>query len=307
VSNLAVSSYSEVSPVVGEKGNVGSSALVVIPSTDYSGAPLGKGRVVPIASADGYQLIENSSNSCFAASAVSSVNTCLKNNEGLTAAVIINFMRDFMWAFLSAVGVDAAFRTTPTIDFSSMGVFHSEPFAQQLLSQQVWGTLAMIAGVLVVKAVCKARGVAGVDMKELLTYVLAAALAIALWNCGFALGTYIGSAAGVSPMVAGLILAPLFTGVFEGTVQHLVRYVVKLVRDPKALEELKEKPMAAVKELFLNMTIGAIPGAMWQIIFFAAIALAPWQVALLVALSVAICNIACSKLIDKLMKPKSMI
>jgi hypothetical protein len=108
-----------------------------------------------------------------------------------------------------------------------------------------------------------------------------------------------------------MIAAP-FAELLEGFTQWSVKYLFDVATNPVKREMWRQDPAlmgkVLVKELLLNVTIGAIPGAVWQIVFFFAVAGLTAALglvggiilaALLVGLAVMLCNFVCTHVINK--------
>ncbi len=230
-----------------------------------------------------------------------------------------NWFRDFFWTGLSALNANFNWQTMPPLD-STAPIYQqitSSSFVQPMATQWVYSTIPMIAlGAYQTYQAYQKGEVSKEDLVKIWAPVAAASLAIPMWDLGQVVGTNLGStlpsAQWYGSSIAGGLIAAPFTGIFEGFTQWGVRYLVDVATNPVTREMWRQKPalMAKVmtKELLLNVTIGAIPGAVWQIVYFfllpALLASLPFTWAIIltmlaVAIAVMICNFICTHAINK--------
>ncbi len=247
----------------------------------------------------------------------------LDKNPDTVATGVLNVARDGLWGGQSVAATGFTMRATAAIPSSAAGMV-SAPFLLQTASQMAYSTAAMaVVGIPAYYVYCKATG-NKFEWKKVLTFLIAASLAIVLWNYGQALGIGLGNliptvgGVDIGKWIGGLILAPIFCGVLEGGIQFLVRYVA----DRKNKTDIDKQLFS--KELKKNITWGAIPGAVWQMVFFIFTAvifanfggsIPTWAQAVITgtAISIAVCiaNLATAKHIqeemDKLKKEKEQL
>ena len=205
-------------------------------------------------------------------------------NEKLSLQVLLNFMRDTAWSYWGQNNF-------------SLEIISSKDPLQQMAGQQFVGTLAMVLGFISIWSGYKLKG-KPMPLKEAIAYTTAAAAAICPWDLGQAWGIDMGmNQLGMKADTAGYF-ASTHTGVIEGGTQFLVMKLGKLLISPAERQKFQANPKAVLMELGLNLTIGAVPGAAWQIVYNACLiaGLGPIPTALLVATAVASCNAGCSKL-----------
>ena len=206
-----------------------------------------------------------------------------------------NFVRDFLWTFLSDK------------DWS-ISMYKTGSFPKQMLGQWAWSSFAM----LVPTAVGMACADKPADRYKMLGRLLAASVAIITWDYGQLLGLSMGQKAGRSVTEAGYF-ASIFTGLFEGATQTtIIAFVNELCKRYEneetvcSLEAFQAAALEVAKQLPLGATLGAIPGAVWQLVYtacFVSGSVNPIAGSLLVAAAVCGCNIGCSRAIERL-QPK---
>lgn len=227
----------------------------------------------------------------------------IKNNDMLTAQIIINIARDFVWTWFSYDNYNYRFTTTTDEHYDLKG---------QWMGQQVAGLAAMVAAGLFIAAFYGVKkGVKNIPWLDIIKYVLAAAAAIYTWDRAQQLGIWVFQKAGFRPIVAAL-LAGFFTGTAEGPTQYafikLVDICKNLKNNPNAWQEFKNNPAAAFKkcglEVILSGIVGATPGAwpgdVWQFVYAGCVAanLGPAITSTLVAVAVATFNGLTTKMND---------
>jgi hypothetical protein len=232
-----------------------------------------------------------------------------------------NFFRDLEWARLSAESIGIHYKKV-----SFMGA--DAPLNQQLASrsfylalgaQWFFASLPMLIFAFGETLYRKFKGekLTPEELGPIWAPAIAASLAIPMWNIAQLVGTHIGTTSCQNPelwygssVTAGMIAVP-FVGIFEGFTQWSVKYLADVVTNPVTREMWRQNPnlmgKLLFKEFILNITIGAIPGAAWQVIFFFALpvlmaALTPVGgiivTAILVAVTVMVMNYLCTIVIN---------
>ncbi len=140
--------------------------------------------------------------------------------------------------------------------------------------------------------------------KEKYIPLLAAAAAIYPWNYGQQLGAQVGAEFLSLSKTQAAYFSSLFTGVFEGTTQYLVTKAGHLLIDEATREKFTLKSF--MQELGLNMSVGALPGAAWQIASATCSQTNSFFASGLVASTVAICNVFSENVIKLVTRPKKI-
>ena len=150
-----------------------------------------------------------------------------------------NAARDFFWTISSAAG-------------------------QSVQTQTLVGTAPMVLLAIGETVDLGRKGkITSESLKNVWAPVAAASAAISMWDLGRMVGSTVGRGA--------LLTASAFAGVFEGFTQWSVKYLADVATNKVTQEMWRLDPALMtkqlVKELLLNTTIGAVPGAMWNIVF----------------------------------------
>lgn len=99
--------------------------------------------------------------------------------------------------------------------------------------------------------------------------LVAASVAIPLWNQASVLGKKFYESRGWSPTMAGYLSAP-FCGLAEGPTQELITVLFSVLFNDQERKSLQENPNIYFKNFLAKMgfsvTLGIIPGAVWQLI-----------------------------------------
>lgn len=216
----------------------------------------------------------------------------------LAIALFQNIARDVTWAVWSQKEWNFQFQSTPQ-DFGIKGEWGP---------QFLYGSFAAITATLLSAAACKIKGKA-IPVKDMMASLIGTMAAIIPWNAGQNLGMMIGRNLNWTQTNSALF-ASTFTGIFEGITQFLTIKLTttladreerrKFCYDPKKyLKECFDKETLAQfsKEFGYSFTIGAIPGAVWQLVFTACgiAGLSALPTGILVALAVAVCNFGVAK------------
>jgi hypothetical protein len=235
-----------------------------------------------------------------------------------------NFVRDGVWTGFSSLNWNILGQTMPALDLkgSLTSLISSGAFLQPVAAQWLFGSapLMIFATGETIYRKLKGETLTPEELRKIWAAPTAAAAAIPMWDLGQVIGGHLGSGSLFqhsaqwfgSSIAAGMMAAP-FCGVLEGFTQFTVKYLFDVATNPVTRAMWREEPglmgKVLVKDLLLNVTIGAIPGAVWQIVFFfvlpllMATALGPVGgiivAALLVALAVMLCNFACTHAINK--------
>jgi hypothetical protein len=189
--------------------------------------------------------------------------------EGIEEKLYLNFLRDFVWEYFSKENL------------SLLGQVTDDEQAQWL-AQFCWATFIMMRAAISHKSVHRSTA------KEKYIPLVAAAAAIYPWNYGQHLGTLVGQQFfKISPNQAAYF-SSLFTGVFEGATQYVVTKVGHVLVDANERNDLTVKSL--FKEFGLSITIGAVPGSIWQVMSMACRNTNSFLASGIVASSVAIVN-----------------
>lgn len=226
------------------------------------------------------------------------ITNVFKRNENLVIHVGLNFLRDFAWAWWSYQNLSDRITQTADTGYDSSG---------ESLGQCVAGSTAMVAGYFGIWAgYLLAKKI--MPKKDSIIYVAAASAAIMPWDAGQQLGIALGQKKlELSPSHAGLF-ASVFTGGAEGLVQNLVIRLGSLLRYAEEREKYKLNPCRYIStiaaEFGLSFTVGAAPGAVWQLVYVAGVVnhFGPALTSSLVASAVAATNIGCNKLNDYILQ-----
>lgn len=215
-----------------------------------------------------------------------------REGMSLYPGLLLNTFRDFTWTIFSFDDYSDRIKTVHSWD-------------QQTYGQWLWATLPMLAVTAAAGLIFAAKKESHVSWKEwftdpeqsrLLDFIKStagASLAIPAWDLGQRIGINLGQHyLNLSPISAGYF-ACLFTGLFEGLVQYLTPKLIEAfmiaLTDPSVQAKWYHDKAGAVNEAFgsalkaiaaalfsrdliYNGTIGAVPGAVWQIVFVAAVA-----------------------------------
>ena len=171
----------------------------------------------------------------------------------------VNFVRDGLWSYFTA-------------DYLGLDLKTAAHWSEANAAQWLYPTLAMLAALLPLYAACQAS-------KQIMPWtnafisITAASLAIPGWNIAAKEGIAWGKRLGMSAISAGYF-SSLFTGLAEGPIQEIVTSFGQLLTIDEEKKLYKEKPRQYVidflKRLGLSATLGAIPGAVWQLAYYAA-------------------------------------
>jgi len=238
--------------------------------------------------------------------------------------LVHNGLSDVVWAALSALNTNVLGQTMPALNLtgSLSSLISSGAFLQPVAAQWLFGSAPMLifAGGEPIYRKLKGETLSKEEIAKIWAPPTAAALAIPMWDIGQLIGAHLGATSSLfqnsplwygSSIAAGMIAAP-FAGFLEGFTQWSVKYIFDVATNPVKQEMWRQKPAlmgkVLVKELLLNVTIGAIPGAVWQVIFFFTVAVLTAALgplggiilaALLVGIGVMLCNFVCTHLINK--------
>lgn len=207
--------------------------------------------------------------------------------------VYYNFLRDASWTFWTVSQLDLSGRSTDNLDDQENG-------------QWVYPTLFMLAGFSFHWLSCRAVNQAMPAARSLVS-VTSASLAIPSWEKAGDSGTQLGKILGFKPVDA-VYFSSIFCGIAEGGVQEAVSTLGVLLTDTAEQEKFKLEPIEYLKNfakrMGLGITLGGIPGAVWQIVYNACITekLEEAETVAAVALAVAVCNISYAKLQKRILK-----
>lgn len=186
-------------------------------------------------------------------------------------ALIVNAIRDFVWAYTSYELYNDRLKRSSNEDYS----YDSEQFGQLIYSGLAMLVPCLIASVYY--AIKVNRGVSA-PLKERLasfkegalpwyTATLAAWLPIYSWDWGQQVGLKLFGGPGKNPIVAGC-LAGIFTGLGEGWVQWLSNVLTglkNLANRSKWQQQPGKTSVEHLGQLLFSLGPGSIPGGMWQV------------------------------------------
>jgi len=226
----------------------------------------------------------------------------LNANIALAISLLQNFGRDWVWGIWSQKEWNFYFESTPQ-DFGLRGEWGP---------QFVYGSLAAITATIISAGACKAAG-KEIPYKDMIASLVGTMAAIIPWDAGYNLGMSIGQANGWSQLNSALF-SSIFTGVFEGATQFITIKLTKKLCDAEERRKFCEDPKQYLKDCFdpetlaqfakdfgYSITIGAIPGAVWQLVFAACgvAGISAVPTGLLIALAVGVCNFGVAKIEEK--------
>ena len=175
--------------------------------------------------------------------------------------VMMNAVSDALWAYLSATGLTAKFEHTNQINYSLNG---------QLTAQVVHPTLgAAFAGFGMLLAYKY-----GIQKEpptlEIFSLCAVTPAVIAMWNFAQPKAVELFKSLGYSLESAGY-LSSIFTGLSEGSTSYVLTKLIRLLAQSREYSKFRTNPQQYLGDYFLklglNVTIGAISGAVWQLVF----------------------------------------
>ena len=180
---------------------------------------------------------------------------------------LLNFARDWSWAFLSYDLLNLRLTQTDDADFDANG---------QWFSQQCYSTLTMLAALLSMAIFYKLKkpkdkegGIKSFPWAEGFIYVIAASVSIYGWDRLQVAGINAAKNKGLSDNNAGYAAAAL-TGL-EGFIQYATIVLFRTLTLSKYYTALTENPQKYGKQLLKGMgcslTFVTLPGASWQVMF----------------------------------------
>ncbi len=225
----------------------------------------------------------------------------------LAIALFQNFARDWTWGIWSVEDWNFKFEST-RYDLGPNG---------QWGPQFLYGSLAAMAATLISAGICKASG-KEIPIKDMIATLVGTMAAIIPWNAGQNLGMMLGQAMGMS-QVNSAYFASTFTGIFEGATQFIMIKITSKLCDAEERRKFCENPKHYLTDLFdtetlkqfakefgFSITIGAIPGAVWQLVFTACgvAGMSAVPTGLLIAIAVGLANLGVAKIQEKLFAPQ---
>lgn len=173
--------------------------------------------------------------------------------------IYLNFVRDLVWVFWSYQNLGARAFTTDDANFGVEG---------QWFGQQVAGTGAMAVGLLPLLAWYLGKAGRRNLFPAWLTFVFfcAAAVSIYTWDQGQQLGVNQGRENTSRTPLQIALYASIYTGVFEGLTQGLILLLGRLCHT-EYRKNYHKHPIRLGVELSASITIGALPGMIWQIVY----------------------------------------
>lgn len=230
------------------------------------------------------------------------------NPLSLAIALYQNFSRDWTWGVWSVNDWNFKFEST-RYDLGPNG---------QWGPQFLYGSLAAISATLISAGICKASG-KQIPVKDMMASLVGTMAAIIPWNAGQNVGHMIGQALGWSQVNAAFF-ASTFTGIFEGATQFIMIKITSKLCDAEERQKFCADPKQYLTDLFdretlkqfskecgYSITIGAIPGAVWQLVFTACgvAGISAVPTGLLIALAVGLANFGVAKIQDKCFAPQT--
>ncbi len=229
-------------------------------------------------------------NSLFSCSTVSATlaHSLLADNGSLKPLVIqvlLNTVRDFTWTFLSYESLNLYLHQTDNAHYDTSG---------QWLGQQLWATGAMLMmglGIAVLSC-CRSRNL---PAKDIAIYTAAAATAIYTWDRGQQIGINCGKRQLSLSSQGAAYFSAIFTGIFEGPTQYALIALSKVISDSeerKKYMDVKKACIKLFKDISYSASVGAVPGAVWQIMYAACLqaGIGPVATGIVVMLCVAFAN-----------------
>lgn len=213
-----------------------------------------------------------------------------KDHEQIAYTVSTYAFGDLIWSSVSYLNLGINLQTTNDTTFG---------IASQWAGQQLYATLGMgcFSGIIAARYGLKKEYLKAADV---MTLSAAGCLSIYTWDQAQVWGINVFTNAGASNNAAGYY-SSIFAGISEGLTQFIFIKLVKLFSNDDEYTHFKQDPCNYFLNLLiglgLNSTIGAIPGAVWQLVFNAATigAIGPVATALSVAGCVALFAIASAK------------
>lgn len=213
----------------------------------------------------------------------------------LGIAVYYNLLRDPSWTYVTDDNYNDRLRTADNWNEANYG-------------QWAWGTIFMFGGLALHWLACK---IAGKEMpwKKSLVAIAAASMAIPGWNWAGYQGQALGESLGMTSDVAGYFAA-IFTGLAEGPIQEAMTTLGNFLSDSEERKKFKSDPKEYLKDFAkrfgLSITLGAIPGDVWQLVYNACQTNNAniFLTSLAVGLAVATCNVGYAKIVDKIFASK---
>lgn len=186
-----------------------------------------------------------------------------KDNEQIAYTVSTYAIGDAIWSYFSYLNLGINLQSTNDTAFSMSG---------QWAGQQLYATVGMgiFSGVIAARYGLKKEYPKAADV---MTIFGAGALSIYTWDRAQTWGIEVFKNAGYSNDASGYF-SSIFAGISEGLTQFIFIKLIKLFSDDAEYTHFRKDPRNYFLNLLiglgLNSTIGAIPGAVWQLVFNAA-------------------------------------
>ena len=213
------------------------------------------------------------------ATAVSKEKKAEKNKSAsfysLLTSLFINGLRDMVWTLCSVNQWNLSFEETPD-NFGEDG---------EWLAQQIYPMFIMAAASILIttyqwshqRALKKEdeqqaeQSSTAIPWKETLSFFIGSSMGIIAWNIAQDTGKRLFLNSDMDDVEAGLA-ASLLTGVFEGITQHcFIRLTTIITNNQDERENLKNNCREYLKNFFkeslYSITVGAVPGAVWQAVY----------------------------------------
>ena len=200
---------------------------------------------------------------CNALSATISDIFSKKDNEQIAYTVSTYAVGDLIWSSFSYLNLGINLQPTNDTSFGMSG---------QWAGQQLYATLGMgfFSGIIAARYGLKKEYLKAADV---MTASAAGCLSVYTWDRAQVWGINVFTNAGTASNAAGYY-ASIFAGISEGLTQFIFIKLVKLFSDETEFTHFKQDTRNYFLNLLiglgLNSTIGAIPGAVWQLVFNAA-------------------------------------
>ena len=188
-------------------------------------------------------------------------------SEDVLIPGLLNFVRDFVWTFVSYDLLNARLQQTEDSTFDAKG---------QWFSQQLYSTIAMFFTLIAMEIFYRIKkpSDANNETKEFpfilaTIYLLAASIAIYVWDRAQVLGINVAQNKLKLSENNSSLFASLFTGI-EGFSQYFVVALLRIVNEGHFVD-MQEDPRYYLRELMprvgCSLTFGWLPGWSWQFVY----------------------------------------
>lgn len=221
-------------------------------------------------------------------------------NEQIVYTVTIFALGDAIWSALSYLNFGINLKPTNNTNFDIRG---------QWAGQQLYSTVGMGLLGIAIAAWYKSKKEYAKSV-DVMTIAAAGSLSLYAWDRAQTSGIDYFKKIGYPDNVAGY-LSSIFTGFAEAITQFLFLKIVNLFLNKEEYNLFKNTATIYFKRLLsetgLNITIGLIPGAVWQLVYNAAVinTIGALATGMSVAIAVALSNIFSMKCIQGITKAES--